>query len=288
VRTAVTITVRMKSERLPRKAVKLLEGKPIIEHLIERVKKAKAPDEIILCTSVDSQDDILVEIAKRNNIKWFRGNPIDVLDRLLEAAKKYRIDFIVSTTGDNPLTDYHYIDKLIERFEETKADYITCLDLPLGAFSYGVKVKALEKIVALKKEKDTEIWGPFFTENPDLFKIEKVEVEERLRRPDIRLTMDTPEDFKLMKKIFKKLYKSGRIFELREVIKLLDKCPELLEINKNVKQREAKIHAKLGLNEVKALFKNFRIYIERSERTYNNRKNKVIHWVISAENSYFN
>jgi len=245
-RTAVTITVRTKSKRLPKKAMKILQGKPMIEHLIERVKKAKRPDEIILCTSTNPQDDILVEIAKKNNIKWFRGDPVDVLDRLLRAAKKYKVDFIVSTTGDNPLTDYRYIDKIIEKFMKTKADYITCLDLPLGAFSYGVKVKALEKVVELKKEKDTEIWGVFFTKNPHLFKIEKVEVEKKLRRPEIRLTVDTPEDFKLMEEIFKRLHKPGKLFELEDVIKLLDKHPELLEINKRVKQREAKICAKLG------------------------------------------
>jgi spore coat polysaccharide biosynthesis protein SpsF len=245
VKTAVTITVRMKSERLPKKAVKLLQGKPIIEHLIERVKKAKHPDKIILCTSIDPQDAALVKIAKKQNIHWFRGDPIDVLNRLLCAAKKYGIDFIVSTTGDNPLTDYHYIDKLIEKFKETDADYITCLDLPLGAFSYGVKVKALEKIVALKKEKNTEIWGGFFTENPELFKIEKVEVERNLRHPEIRLTIDTPEDFQLMKKIFKKLYKQSKIIELKEIIGLIESHLDLLEINKHVTQREAEIDVKL-------------------------------------------
>lgn len=245
-KTAVTITVRVKSERLPKKAVKLLQGKSIIEHLIERVKTSRYPDEIILCTSTHPQDDILVEIAKKENIKWFRGDPIDVLKRLLDAAKKYEIDFIVSTTGDNPLTDYLYIDKIIEKFKKTDADYITCLDLPLGTFSYGVKVKALEKVVSLKKEKDTEIWGGFFTQNPGLFKIEKVEVERKLRHPEIRLTIDTLEDFQLMKEIFKRLYKPGEVIKLKEIIELLESHQELLETNKHVIQKEAKIDEKLG------------------------------------------
>lgn len=240
VKTAATITVRMKSERLPQKAMRFLEGKPLIEHLIERLKIAKLPDEIILCTSTNPQDDELVEVAERNCIRWFRGDEIDVLDRLLKAAKKHDVNFIVSTTGDNPLTDPHYVDKLIEKFKKTNADYITCLDLPLGAFSYGVKVEALEKVVKLKKEKDTEIWGVYFT-NSKLFRIERVEVEEELRHPEIRLTVDTPEDFRFIQEVFKRLYRPGKIIELREVIGLIKKHPELCEINKYVEQKQAKI-----------------------------------------------
>jgi spore coat polysaccharide biosynthesis protein SpsF len=143
-KTAITITARLKSKRLPKKVIKKIEGKPMIEHQIERLKCAKLPDEIILCTSTNPQDDILVEVAEKTNIACFRGSEEDVLERLLEAAKKYYIDFIVSTTADNPLTDPQYIDKTIEKFNESNADYITSLDLPFGTFSYGVKVAALD------------------------------------------------------------------------------------------------------------------------------------------------
>jgi len=237
-RTAVTITVRMKSKRLPGKAMKNLVGKPIIEHLIERLKLAKLPDDIILCTSTNPQDDILVEEAKKNNIRWFRGDEVDVLKRLLDAAKKYNLDFIVSTTGDNPLTDPCYVDKIIEKYKETDADYITCFDLPLGTFSYGIKVKALEKVVKLKKERDTEIWGVYFTKS-NIFKTEIVDVEKKLRHPEVRLSVDTPEDFRLMEEIYGRLYEPGEVFELREVIELLENNPQLIEINKKVVQKAA-------------------------------------------------
>jgi len=237
-KTAVTITVRMKSKRLPRKAMKALVGKPMIGHLIDRLKYAKLSDEIILCTSTNVQDNILVEVAKGSNIKWFQGDEMDVLTRLLDAAKKYKIEFIVSTTGDNPLTDPHYIDGVIKKFEETDADYITCLDLPLGAFSYGVKVQALEKVVELKKEWDTEIWGMYFTKS-NLFKIEKVEVESQVRHPEIRLTIDTLEDFRFMEEIYGRLYREGELIELVDVINLLKEKPMLMEINKNITQRKA-------------------------------------------------
>ena len=234
-KAAVTIIVRMKSKRLPKKTMKVLVGKPMIEHLIERVKQAKLPDEIILCTSTNTQDDILVDVAKKNNIKWFRGDEIDVLKRLYDATQKYKIDFIVNTTGDNPLTDPEYIDKLISKFIKTNADYITCLDLPLGTFSYGIKVKALEKVIKLKKEKDTEIWGHYLIES-NLFKGEEIKVQKELKHPEIRLTVDTPEDFELMEKIYQRLYHPNKIFKLQEVIQLLMENPRLTEINKKIDQ----------------------------------------------------
>lgn len=237
-KTALTITVRMKSERLPRKAMRDLAGRPMIEHLIERLKTTKLPDEIVLCTSTNPQDKILTEVARRNGIEWFNGDEVDVLRRLLDMARKYRVDFIVSTTGDNPLTDPVYADKIIENFVRTNADYITCPELPLGTFSYGLKVEALERVVELKKEKDTEIWGIYFT-NSNMFKRAIVDVQEELRHPEIRLTVDTPEDFQLMEEIYRRLYEPGRVFKLQDVMRLLEKNPQLTHINRKVTQKVA-------------------------------------------------
>lgn len=244
---AVTITVRMKSKRLPRKAMRNLAGKPMIEHLIERLKAAKLPEAIILCTSTNPEDDILIDVARKDNIQCFRGDEVDVLKRLLDAAKEYNINFIVSTTGDNPLTDPDYIDKIIKKFSETNADYITCLDLPLGTFSYGVKVDALEKVMELKKETDTEIWGGYFAKSP-LFKKEVVDVEKELRHPEIRLTVDTQEDFELMEEIHKRFYEPGKVFGLRDVIMFLMENPQLMEINKRIIQRGVPDIAKMDFS----------------------------------------
>lgn len=211
----------------------------MIIHLIERLGVAQLPDMIILCTSTNPQDDILIEVAKKNEIAWFRGDEVDVLKRLLDATKEYGVDFIVSTTGDNPLTDPDYIDKIIKKFVETNADYITCLDLPLGAFAYGVKVEALKRVVELKKQKDTEIWGVYFT-GSNLFKREAVDVEAELRHCGIRLTVDTQEDFALMEEIYRRLYRRGEVFDLYDVIELLAKNPELAKINEGITQRAAR------------------------------------------------
>jgi len=236
-RTAVMIIVRMKSQRLPEKAVKIISGKTMIEHLIERMKSAKLPDEIIVCTSTNKQDDILEKLAEKSGVKCVRGSEDDVLKRMLSAAKKYNIDFIVNTTGDNPLTNEEYVDKTIEEFEKSNADYITSLKLPLGTFCYGIKVNALEKVVELKKENDTEIWGSYFKTR--MFKHVELEVPEELNHPEMRLTVDTEEDFKLIKNIFSHFYTKDKNFRLNDLIKYLKDNPHILKINKNIVQRKS-------------------------------------------------
>src|SRR3989344_7870705 len=104
-RIGILIACRLKSERLPEKALIPILGKPMISHLIERVKTAKMVNEVVLCTSTNPQDDPLVDIARGNNICVFRGSEEDVLGRFIAAAEEYNLDHVVRVTGDDPLTD---------------------------------------------------------------------------------------------------------------------------------------------------------------------------------------
>lgn len=233
-RTAIFITARTKSTRLPKKVLLEIKGKTIVEHLIERIKLAKLPDLIVLCTSTDPRDDILVDIAKRNAIECFRGDPDDVLDRFAKAAALFNLDFIVVTWGDEPFCDPEHIDKMIELFKKTNADYIDCQGLPSGTFTYGLKVEALKKACQIKAETDTEIWGGYFTKS-GLFNIERLKVDDELiKNSKIRLTIDYPEDFEFVKEIFDQMdYRDGQPLPLREVIRFVNDRPQLSEINKN-------------------------------------------------------
>lgn len=236
-KSAIFIAVRMKSTRLPKKAILKIKGKTVIEHLIDRLKTAKLPDLIVLCTSTNRDDKILADIAERNNIHFFRGSEQDKLGRFLGAAKRYNVDFIVSVDGDDIFCDPEFIDKTIEIFIRTEADYITCKDLPLGAASHGIKVDALKKICKIKNETDTEVYGGYFTDT-GLFKVEILDVEDReLRHPEIRMTLDYPEDYEFFKTIFDELYTPGRIFTLKEILALLRRKPDIMTINKHLQQK---------------------------------------------------
>lgn len=230
-KSAIFITVRMKSSRLPRKALLEIKGKPVIEHLIDRLKLTKSPDLIVLCTSTHPEDAVLVDVARKNRIESFRGSEDDKLDRYLKAALQYCLDFIVVTHGDNIFYEPEIIDKVIKLYSKTKADYIDCRELPLGTTPQGIKFEALKKVCQIKAEKDTEVWGGYFTDT-GLFMVEYLKVPAELRHPEIRMTLDYPEDYEFFKGIFDRLYSPGKVFSLRDVVSLLIGNPELMNINK--------------------------------------------------------
>jgi spore coat polysaccharide biosynthesis protein SpsF len=234
--TAIFITARMKSKRLPQKLILEIKGKTIIEHLIERLKLSRLADFIVLCTSTNPEDRVLVDIAEKCGIKWFRGSEGDVLDRYLNAALKFKVDYIISLTADGPFTDPIYIDKTIELYKKTNADFITCKELPHGAYSYGIKFDALKKVCEIKDEANTEVWGGYFTKT-GLFKVEDLKVDDPdLRQPEIRMTLDYEDDFKFFKEVFEKLYAPDKIFSLKEIMKLLKEHPEIVKINEHCEE----------------------------------------------------
>jgi spore coat polysaccharide biosynthesis protein SpsF len=236
----ILITARLKSTRLPKKAIKLIKGRPLICHLIDRLKMAKKVDGIVLCTSPILQDDPLVEIATQEKIDCFRGDPDDVLLRLTMAAEKFGGHTLISCTADNPFVDPVYIDKLIDFHLSKGNDFSNISGLPFGTFSYALSYPAMLKACEIKNEVDTEVWGGYFTQT-GLFKCGTLEVRDDLvRRPGLRLTVDTSEDFELISRIFEYCYRDGEIFSLQKIVALCDEHPALLEINKNVVQKPGK------------------------------------------------
>lgn len=236
-RVATFITARTGSIRLPGKHLLQIMGKPVIEHLIERVKQAKLPQQVILCTTILPEDDVLDQIATKAGISTFRGHPTDILMRWLKTAELYNVDFIVSAEGDDVFCDPVYIDKIVEHFLETKADYITCRGLPFGATPTGIKVDALRKVCKLKLDDDTEGQSRYFTQT-GLFRVEYLDITDpELHHPEIRMTLDYQEDFEFFKAVFQHLYQPGKIFNLRDIIKLLEQHPEIVQLNQDMQKK---------------------------------------------------
>ena len=231
----IFIGVRMKSKRLPKKALLELSGRMLIEHLIDRLKFSKLKDVIVLCTSTLPEDAVLVDVAKKNNIDYFQGNADDKLDRYLNAGRKYKLDFIIITEGDNVFFEPDIIDEVIRIYKRTDADFVTCKGLPLGTAPHGMKIDALQKVCEIKAQSDTEVWGPYFTDS-GLFKVEYLEATADLRRPDLRMTCDYPEDFDLFKEILKNLYKPGKLLHLQDIVSFLDKNLQVVAINKKAQE----------------------------------------------------
>jgi spore coat polysaccharide biosynthesis protein SpsF len=239
VKTAIVITARLKSQRLPLKAIRPILGRPMIGQMIERLKQSKLADTIILSTSALTADDPLEHIAKQEKISCFRGHPEDVLVRMRDAARAFGVDTIISCTADNPFTDPHYIDELVKFHHEGDYDFSRLEGLPLGAFSYALSLEAVERACKLKSTTDTEMWGPWFTETGE-FRCGMLGVDDaKVAWPELRLTVDTPEDFDMVSRIFGLLHDRGRAFSLEEVVSLCRKMPELPAMNSHVVQRTA-------------------------------------------------
>jgi spore coat polysaccharide biosynthesis protein SpsF len=204
-------------------------GRPILEYQIERLKTAVLPDVFVLCTTQLKEDDVLVDLAHRNGLQSFRGNADDVLDRLLQAAKIYQIDFIVNVGGDDIFLVPECVDLVIENFSHTSADFIYCAPLPVGGSPFGIKTQALEQLLKVKTG-GTDGWERYFKET-GLFQVECIPPPDPvLGRPELRMTLDYLEDFQFFQAVINELYPRKRIFPLKDVIALMDSRPEIMEL----------------------------------------------------------
>ncbi len=227
---------RLKSTRLPKKLLIKIKGRPILAYMFDRIKQCRRVDEIILCTSTNPQDDPLEDLANTENISIFRGHEDDVLKRLYDASDTFGLDYILSITCDCPFVDPVYADKMVDAFESTDADLIFALDLPHGAYSWGIKPSALKKTLEIKDTDETEVWGRYFTDT-DLFNVHYMSIENAFhRQPELRMTLDYPEDLEFFKAVFEHLYQPGKLFSLDDILNLLKEYPEITQINRHCEE----------------------------------------------------
>ncbi len=233
--TAFFITARLKSTRLPKKIMLEVKGKPLIVHMLDRIKHSRYIEEIVICTSTNPQDDPLEEIAEKEHVHCFRGSEDDVLERLLSAAKNHGLEHFANITADCPLIDPVLIDRAVSEYEKSSADLVmfddSNNDLPFSC--YVLKVSALEKVCNLKKDTDTEVWLKYFKFNK-LFVISEIKVEDKYRHTSLKTSLDYPEDYEFMKRAFDELYDDpDRVFSLLDIIDLVNRRPDILAINAN-------------------------------------------------------
>jgi sialic acid synthase SpsE/spore coat polysaccharide biosynthesis protein SpsF (cytidylyltransferase family) len=238
VKAGIFITARLKSQRLPRKVVKPILGKPMIEWMIDRLKRCNI-DPFVMMTSTNPQDDLLIEIAKQKGIRHFRGSEDDVLLRMRDCAREFDVDLIISVTADDPLKEPIFIEQMIESYLDTGFDFCEIEGSPNGCESHAVSRTALEKVCELKGSADTEIWGPYFRET-GMFRCDVIKVTDPdILRPQYRVTVDTKEDFEMVTQIFSILSKEKDYFNVYDICRLLDKRKDLVAINAHIQQRGA-------------------------------------------------
>ena len=236
-KAGILLSVRAKATRLPDKALKPLAGSATVtEHLLRRLAGARRADTVILATSTDPRDAVLAAIAATAGFASFRGSPDDKLLRYRDAATEAGLDFVVVVDGDDPFVSVTHIDRIFAHAEQHGGDYVIVDGLPVGATGFGLSTDGLRLVCAGRDEANTEIWASHYLDNPGLHCKKLAETDPRWLRPDIRMTLDYPEDYAFFTAVADGLAAEGRDTSFENVMEYLAAHPETAEINRGVQE----------------------------------------------------
>jgi len=237
-KVVLIIQARMSSTRLPGKSMMPLADKPLVYRMVERLKNCKKIDEIVIATSDQPEDQVLLELAKELKISYFQGNLLDVRDRYLKAAEKFQADFIIRIPADNPMPDSNEIDKLIEFHLEHNPEGFSSNLAQVNNSGYldgiGAEIfstKLLQESVDRSNSETVKehVHRNFFdysTQTPvdsSWCPIASPKAPAELRRPDIILDVNTMDDYIRIKRIYDHLYPQNPNFSTADVINFIDK-----------------------------------------------------------------
>lgn len=243
-RIGAIIQARTSSSRFPKKVLKSLpydSNVCVLQQVIRRVLKSELIDEVIIATSSDEEDGEIVDIAKKENVKYYCGSLENVLKRYYDAAVENDLDIIVRITSDCPCVDWEIIDNVVESHLEFNADYTS--NSLIESFPRGIDCEVINFDVLKKayleasEDYEKEHVTPFiYKSHPEDFKINKY--AQNFDNSDIRITLDTAQDYALLCMIYENLYYENNFFNLDDILDLFDKKPWFKYINQDVFQKK--------------------------------------------------
>jgi len=236
-RVVAIIEARMSSSRLPGKHLLTAAGKPMLQHLVERLKQVSLIQEIVIATTNNRVDNILVELANRLNVGHHQGGEEDVMGRVIEAGRKYSADIICEVTGDCPIIDPQLVERLIEFFIEKPVVYASNgrNGLPDGMGAQVFYQSTLEKSYQMTKEAlDLEHVTLHIRNNRDIFPAVYVAAPRDCYWPALGLTLDEEADYQLLKQVIESFSENSTNFSCSDVVRLLKENPKWVDINAHV------------------------------------------------------
>ena len=240
-KTIATIEARMTSTRLPGKVLLPSQGKPMLAHMVDRLARVPSLDGIVIATTINAADDPIAALAHNLNVGVWRGSEDDVMARVLGAATHFGADVIVETTGDCPLIDPEIVETCITQYVAQGVDYLSNVmerTFPIGMDTQVFATKILADAAARTQDAaDHEHVSLFIYRHPELYRLANVAASPELADPDLRLTLDTPQDFELIDLIFAHFLPHRPAFSLADILSLLHANPQWRRINDHVQHR---------------------------------------------------
>jgi spore coat polysaccharide biosynthesis protein SpsF len=235
------IPIRLASSRLSGKALRPILGRPAVHHLLDRCMASRylMPENVIVCTTIDAEDDALVPVVEARGARVFRGSRDDLVDRLYHAAAAHGLDVIAQVDGDDICTDTFYMDLCIERLlADSSLDVAYGDGLPLGAAARVVRTGGFKKVFEAYKPGKNDTGFMYYFTRSGLFRVETVTpVSPKHTHSTLRLTLDYDEDLAFFTAIFEALYQPGRVFGIEDIVALVQRRPELLTINAGLDEK---------------------------------------------------
>lgn len=237
-RVVAIIQARMSSTRLPGKVLMPLAGRPVLGHVVERIRSCETIADVVVATSIDAMDDAIEAWCQSIDVSCYRGSLNDVLDRYYQASLVRGADAVVRITADCPAIDPTIVDEVVHGFLAGGYEFYGLAgEFPDGldctVFAFSALARAWRE-AALPSER--EHVGPYIEKHPEIFKCGGLKKFSGLSH--YRWTLDEPRDYEFLQRIFTKLYQQDQLFLASDVLVLLENEPELLQINSDIVRNE--------------------------------------------------
>jgi len=230
------IPIRLKSERLPNKALLEIAGRPVCYHLLDRVCDCKFINSklaVVVCTTTDNSDDALVEAVKDYGCSVFRGDEHDIIKRFRDAMQSFQFDYVIQADGDDPLSSTEYMDITMEALlADPDGDIVTVEGLPLGCATKSFSKKAIDKVFASYITRENDTGFIYYFTKTGICNHHVIHCKDPGHQHfKARLTLDYNEDLDFFNKIFEGTSSVEGVLSLSEVVSYLKTHEELCEIN---------------------------------------------------------
>jgi len=236
-----TIEARMTSTRLPGKVLLLANGKPMLAHLVNRLRAVPSINSIVLATTTNDTDQPLVDFARSQKIGYYQGSEDDVMQRVIEAAESDNAEVVVEITGDCPIIDPLIVEQTIQMFLHNNADYVSNAQVrsyPVGMDTQVFRLDTLKRSAAMTSNAlDHEHVTLHIRNNPQLFSQIHLMATPDISWPGLGLTLDEEKDYQLLKIIIEHFGENNPLFSCKQVLDILRERPTWVAINKDVQRK---------------------------------------------------